>query len=106
MRYVLLRSRRGPLRLGRRGAGGPQRHVPRAAGTGVGRLRRRSTRRLHRLPRAAHRGSRPLQGGVRFHPSANLDEVRALASLMTWKAALVDIPFGGAKAAPRSTPRA
>ena len=36
-------------------------------------------------------------GGVRYHPRADLDEVRALAALMTWKTALADIPFGGAK---------
>ncbi len=48
--------------------------------------------------RVQHNGARgPYKGGIRFHPSANLDEVRALASLMTWKSALVDIPFGGAK---------
>ncbi len=39
----------------------------------------------------------PFKGGLRFHPSVQLDEVRALAQLMTWKTALVDIPFGGAK---------
>ncbi len=39
----------------------------------------------------------PFKGGLRFHPSVSLDEVRALAQLMTWKTALVDIPFGGAK---------
>ena len=48
--------------------------------------------------RVQHNGARgPYKGGVRFHPKADLDEVRALASLMTWKTALVDIPFGGAK---------
>ncbi|MDQ3932413.1 MAG: glutamate dehydrogenase [Actinomycetota bacterium] len=48
--------------------------------------------------RVQHNGARgPYKGGVRFHPSAHLDEVRALAALMTWKSALVDIPFGGAK---------
>ena len=48
--------------------------------------------------RVQHNGARgPYKGGVRYHPSANLDEVRALASLMTWKTAIVDIPFGGAK---------
>ncbi len=39
----------------------------------------------------------PYKGGVRYHPHADLDEVRALAALMTWKTALADIPFGGAK---------
>ncbi len=48
--------------------------------------------------RVQHNGARgPYKGGVRFHPSADLEEVRALASLMTWKTALVDVPFGGAK---------
>ncbi|HVE76351.1 MAG TPA: Glu/Leu/Phe/Val dehydrogenase dimerization domain-containing protein, partial [Actinomycetota bacterium] len=48
--------------------------------------------------RVQHNGARgPYKGGVRYHPSAVLDEVRALASLMTWKTAIADIPFGGAK---------
>jgi glutamate dehydrogenase (NAD(P)+) len=48
--------------------------------------------------RVQHNASRgPYKGGVRFHPHANQDEVRALAMLMTWKTALVDVPFGGAK---------
>ena len=48
--------------------------------------------------RVQHNGARgPYKGGIRYHPSADLEEVRALASLMTWKTALVDIPFGGAK---------
>ena len=48
--------------------------------------------------RVQHNGARgPYKGGVRFHPMADLDEVRALASLMTWKTAIVDVPFGGAK---------
>ncbi len=48
--------------------------------------------------RVQHNGARgPYKGGVRYHPSADIDEIRALASLMTWKTALVDIPFGGAK---------
>jgi len=48
--------------------------------------------------RVQHDNSRgPMKGGLRYHPSVDLDEVRALASLMTWKTALVDLPFGGAK---------
>jgi glutamate dehydrogenase (NAD(P)+) len=39
----------------------------------------------------------PFKGGLRYHPRVNLDEVRALASWMTWKSALAEIPFGGAK---------
>jgi glutamate dehydrogenase (NAD(P)+) len=39
----------------------------------------------------------PAKGGIRFHPTTDLDDVRALAMWMTWKAALVDVPFGGAK---------
>ena len=39
----------------------------------------------------------PMKGGLRFHPEVDLSEVRSLAALMTWKTALVDIPFGGAK---------
>jgi glutamate dehydrogenase (NAD(P)+) len=48
--------------------------------------------------RVQHNGARgPYKGGVRFHPEVDLDEVRALAQLMTWKTAIVGIPFGGAK---------
>lgn len=46
----------------------------------------------------------PAKGGLRFHPSTDLDEVRALAMWMTWKAALVDVPFGGAKGGVTSDP--
>ena len=48
--------------------------------------------------RVQHNGARgPYKGGVRYHPLADQEEVRALASLMTWKTALVGLPFGGAK---------
>ena len=48
--------------------------------------------------RIQHNGARgPYKGGVRFHPEVDIDEVRALASLMTWKTAVADVPFGGAK---------
>jgi glutamate dehydrogenase (NAD(P)+) len=48
--------------------------------------------------RVQHNGARgPYKGGVRYHPTVDLDEVRALAALMTWKTALLDLPFGGAK---------
>jgi glutamate dehydrogenase (NAD(P)+) len=48
--------------------------------------------------RVQHDNSRgPMKGGLRYHPSVDLDEVRALASLMTWKTAVVNIPYGGAK---------
>ncbi len=39
----------------------------------------------------------PYKGGLRFHPLVDIDEVRALATWMTWKSAIVNIPFGGAK---------
>jgi glutamate dehydrogenase (NAD(P)+) len=39
----------------------------------------------------------PYKGGLRFHPAVNLDEVRALGAWMTWKSAITNIPFGGAK---------
>lgn len=48
--------------------------------------------------RVQHNGARgPYKGGLRYHHEVDLDEVRALASLMTWKTALVGVPFGGAK---------
>ena len=48
--------------------------------------------------RVQHNAARgPYKGGVRYHPQADLEEVRVLASLMTWKTVLVNIPYGGAK---------
>jgi glutamate dehydrogenase (NAD(P)+) len=48
--------------------------------------------------RIQHNGARgPYKGGVRFHPEVDIDEIRALASLMTWKTAVAGVPFGGAK---------
>src|SRR5262245_14371068 len=48
--------------------------------------------------RVAHNVARgPAKGGIRFHPDVTLDEVRALASWMTWKCACLDLPFGGGK---------
>ncbi len=48
--------------------------------------------------RVQHNGARgPYKGGIRFHPRADIDEVRALAMLMTYKCSLMELPFGGAK---------
>ena len=48
--------------------------------------------------RVQHDNSRgPYKGGLRYHPDVNLDEVRTLASLMTWKTAVANLPYGGAK---------
>jgi glutamate dehydrogenase (NAD(P)+) len=54
--------------------------------------------RLHTAYRVQHNGARgPYKGGLRYHPEVDVDGVRALAAGMTWKTALVDLPFGGAK---------
>jgi glutamate dehydrogenase (NAD(P)+) len=56
--------------------------------------------------RVQHNFSRgPAKGGIRFHPRTDLDEVRALAMWMTWKCALIGIPYGGAKGGVAVDPR-
>jgi glutamate dehydrogenase (NAD(P)+) len=56
--------------------------------------------------RVQHSGARgPFKGGMRFHPDVDVEESRALASLMTWKCAVADIPFGGAKGGIDCDPR-
>jgi glutamate dehydrogenase (NAD(P)+) len=55
--------------------------------------------------RVQHNLSRgPGKGGLRYHPKATMGETKALAMCMTWKCALVEIPYGGAKGAVRCTP--
>jgi glutamate dehydrogenase/leucine dehydrogenase len=56
--------------------------------------------------RVQHNDARgPFKGGIRFHPNVSLDELRAFASLMTWKTALLDVPFGGGKGGVVADPR-
>jgi glutamate dehydrogenase len=56
--------------------------------------------------RVQHNDARgPFKGGIRFHPSVDADDVRALAMLMTWKCAVLDLPLGGAKGAIVCDPR-
>jgi glutamate dehydrogenase/leucine dehydrogenase len=47
----------------------------------------------------------PFKGGLRFHPNASLDEFRCFAALMTWKTALLDVPFGGGKGGVKVDPK-
>jgi glutamate dehydrogenase (NAD(P)+) len=57
--------------------------------------------------RVQHDNARgPMKGGLRYHHNIDLDEVRSLAQLMTWKTAVVDIPYGGAKGGIAVNPRA
>lgn len=56
--------------------------------------------------RVQHNNARgPYKGGLRYHPHADLDHVRSLASLMTWKTALLDLPLGGAKGGIQCDPK-
>lgn len=56
--------------------------------------------------RIQHNGARgPCKGGIRYHPHADAEEVLGLATTMTWKTALMDIPFGGAKGGVQVDPR-
>jgi glutamate dehydrogenase (NAD(P)+) len=56
--------------------------------------------------RVQYNGARgPFKGGLRFHPNASLDEFRCFAALMTWKTALLDVPFGGGKGGVRVDPK-
>ena len=56
--------------------------------------------------RIQHNGARgPCKGGIRYHPEADHDEVLGLATIMTWKTALMDIPFGGAKGGVQVDPK-
>jgi len=58
----------------------------------------------YRVQHSTARG--PAKGGIRYHPGVTLDEVKALATWMTWKCAVVNIPFGGAKGGITCNPKA
>jgi glutamate dehydrogenase (NAD(P)+) len=56
--------------------------------------------------RVQHNDARgPYKGGIRYHPNVTLEEVTALAMLMTWKCAVAEIPYGGAKGGVRCNPK-
>ncbi len=57
----------------------------------------------YRVQHSTARG--PAKGGIRFHPNVTLDEVKALATWMTWKCAVVNIPFGGGKGGVTCSPK-
>jgi glutamate dehydrogenase (NAD(P)+) len=62
--------------------------------------------RVFRAVRVQHNDARgPFKGGIRFHPSTSIDDVRSLAMAMTWKPAVVGLPLGGAKGAVFCDPR-
>ena len=64
------------------------------------------TSQMFRGIRVQHNDARgPYKGGIRFHPATTVDDVRALAMLMTWKCAIVDLPLGGAKGSVVCDPR-
>ena len=57
----------------------------------------------YRVQHNLHRG--PTKGGIRYHPEVSIDEVKALAMWMTWKVAIFNLPFGGAKGAVQVDPK-
>jgi glutamate dehydrogenase/leucine dehydrogenase len=57
----------------------------------------------YRVQHSTSRG--PAKGGIRYHPNVSLDEVKALATWMTWKCAVVNIPFGGGKGGVTCNPK-
>ena len=65
------------------------------------------TMKLFKGYRIQHNNIRgPYKGGIRYHQDVNLDDVKALASMMTWKCSLMDIPYGGAKGGVKVDPHA